>query len=171
MNHWNSYITLPVRGSHCLKQRHELSRTTTTTTTTTATKMDVPPSFFSLQTVLWSGCVTAALLSALFVVQRERRKRYDECACLSVIHVGGWMLAHLILFHFVVGFDLVWYRHLKTQQAVSTTKEEPPNMMIMLDKKVRLPSMWPHDGTHCVLGTTHACFLPIVSLTCSAHPR
>ena len=59
---------------------HALPRTTTTRTTTrtTTTKMDVPSSFFSFQTVIWSGCVTAALLSALFVVQRERQKRYDE---------------------------------------------------------------------------------------------
>ena len=76
---------------------HALPRTTTTTTRTTTrtttTKMDVPSSFFSFQTVIWSGCVTAALLSALFVVQRERQKRYDENGrssyrnTVAVIHV------------------------------------------------------------------------------------
>jgi hypothetical protein len=51
--------------------------------------MEASSSLFSLQTVIWSGCLTAALLSALFVVQREIQKRYETKSVDAVLSVHG----------------------------------------------------------------------------------
>lgn len=67
--------------------------------------MDESPSLFSLQTVIWSGCLTAALLSALFVVQREIQRRYEPNSVDDVLSAHGIKCsrAHVLVSTFLFG--------------------------------------------------------------------